>query len=105
MGARRVADSFDSLVVALCADYERRERLIEEGGLTPRVEMEYRYFNHKIYNAAAEIVGADEALLYINDIGARRGYAHSPVEDISDTTYKRRKAAVFDSIATSLYLA
>ena len=104
MGARRVGDSFDSLVVALCADFERRERAIGEGKLAPRVEMEYRYFNHKIYNAAAEVVGASDALLYIADIGSRRGYAYSRVEELSDTTYKKRKAAVFNNIATSLYL-
>lgn len=104
MGARNIADSFDMLIVALCADFDRRDRALSGGNLERSVEMEYRYYNYKIYQAAAEVVGAPEARMYINDIGARRGYASSSVEAISDTTYKRRKSEVFGNIARTLHL-
>ena len=103
MGPRRVGDSFDMLIVALCADFDRRDRALSDGGLAKRVEMEYRYYNYKIYNAAKEIVGSD-ARTYINDIGCRRGYAHSSAEEVSDTTYKRRKSEGFGNIARALHL-
>jgi hypothetical protein len=105
MGTRKINDSLDALVVALCADFERRDRAIAGGTLAHRVEMEYRYYNSNIYTAACEVVGAPNALLYINDIGEHRGYAHSEVERISDTTYKRQKSAVFGNIARRLHLA
>ena len=104
MGARKINDSLDALVVALCADFDRRDRAIAGGELSHRVEMEYRYYNSNIYTAACEVVGAPCALLYINDIGAHRGYAHSEVGRISDTTYKRQKSAVFGNIARRLHL-
>ena len=78
--------------------------VIAGGELSHRVEMEYRYYNSNIYTAACEVVGAPCALLYINDIGAHRGYAHSEVGRISDTTYKRQKSAVFGNIARRLHL-
>ena len=85
MGARNIADSFDMLIVALCADFDRRDRALSGGNLERSVEMEYRYYNYKIYQAAAEVVGAPEARMYINDIGApRQALRQYPTQPIKD---------------------
>ena len=70
---RCLAASVEAIVVALCLDYERRRKIIESRMATKRVDTEYRYYNFKIYDAAAEIVGEDLAAAYINDIGGRIG--------------------------------
>ena len=102
MGVRNIK-GVDAIVAAFCADFERRESEIEKGELEYRVEMEYRYYNSKIYTAAVRVVGMADAMIYINEIGARIGYARSAVT-VSETTYKKRKRAVIDDIAASLYL-
>lgn len=93
----------DSVVVALCADYARRAEIISYGCATHRVEMEYKYLNHKIYEAVAEIVGEESAMSAIKDIGDKKGYAKSDM-DISETTYKKRKQAMKHAIARKLLL-
>jgi hypothetical protein len=90
-------------VVALCADYERRERLIREGGLPLRMISELRYLNMKILDGAEE-EAFDDGMIFISDIGARVGYVNSNLDFMSEPTYKRRKAAVKRSIAKKLYL-
>lgn len=97
--------TLDKLVVALCADYKRREAEIGASSVTHRTEMEYRYFNFKIFDAAAEIVGEKSAYAYIEEIGEHRGYADSEfIEDISERTYKMRKLQVKENIARRLHL-
>ena len=98
-------ESLDALVVALCADYGRMRSAAESGELSYRTTMEYRYYSFKMYDAAAEIVGELMAQTYISEIGARRGYAKSEVEGVSELTYKRRKKSVKINIARKLHLA
>lgn len=93
----------DRLVVALCADYFRRKRLIERGGAPYTVIMECRYLNYRIYDAAFQIVGGN-AEPFIRDIGDGVGYASSGIVGISESTYKKRKAEVKRSIARRLAL-
>ena len=93
-----------ALVVAICADFERRRELIEKGNIPRRVEMELRYLNVKIYDAAAEIVGDDNAEQFINEIGNKVGYAKTEVWDMSEYTYKCYKNEVTRNIAKRLYL-
>ncbi len=97
-GARRV-------VVALCSDYERRKKAIEEHTVTPRTENEYKYYNYKIYDATAEIIGRKNAERMIADIGAERGFAKSDITDFAEAAYKYKKRTVIGNIAKSLHYA
>ncbi len=99
-----IPESADALAAALCADYFRRERAIETGEAPLRVRMEYEYLNRKIYTAARELCeGADDALGYIEEIGARRGYAKSRFT-VSEKTYKVKKREVKLNILRRLFL-
>ena len=95
----------DALIIALCADYERRAKALSAGILPHTTEMEYKYLNYKIYDAAAETVGERLAELYVTEIGARTGYAASAVDSVSETTYKLRKNRVKAAIAKKLHLS
>ena len=97
--------SVDMLVVALCADYWRREEAVRARSVSHRTEMEYRYYNFNIFDAAAEVVGEHFAEGYIGDIGERRGYAVSELADhCCEKSYKMRKFAVKKNIAERLHL-
>lgn len=99
-----VPESAEALAAALCADYFRRERAIEEGTEPLRVRMEYEYLNRKIYTAAREICEKEEdALGFIEEIGAKRGYAKSRFT-VSEKTYKVKKREVKLNILRRLYL-
>jgi len=96
--------SLDMVIVALCADYERRCSAIANGAVSHRTEMEYRYLNFKVYVAAAEIVGEIFAPEMIREIGARRGYAKTTLEHYSEKTYKVKKQQIKENIAKKLHL-
>ena len=103
MGARSVetcVGTLDTLIVALCADFERREERCEDR----RVAMEFKYLNARMLDAAAEIVGHRYAAIIIYEIGNRIGYAKSVVPDISESEYKRNKIAVKLNVARKLHL-
>ena len=104
MYSKNVESTLDTLVIALCLDYGRRQAVIVGGEATKRTDTEYRYYNFKIFDAAADIVGEDMAELYIKEIGARVGYAKSEVEDVSEVTYKGYKRMIKDNIAKKLHL-
>ena len=95
--------TLDRLVVALCCDLERRERAIAERRVSHRTEMEYRYINHRMMEAAEEICG-DRARIYIEEVALRTGYASSSVDNASEVTYKLRKQAMKQNIARYLHL-
>ena len=94
----------DGLVVALCADYERRRQALSSREIAFRTAAELRYLNFKIRDAASEIVGEGDADIYIREIGERIGYAYSALENICERTYKTRKRAVTTNIAKKLHL-
>jgi len=96
--------TLDTLVAALCADYQRREKAIREGSVIHRVDTEYRYYNFKIYDAVAAIVGEGRCERIIKEIGGRIGYAHSALEEVSEVTYKKMKKEVKDAVARALHL-
>lgn len=98
-----IESSLDRLVVALCGDFARRERLIREGGLPLRMLSELRYLNMKILEGAEEEACSDGEI-FISEIGGRVGYVNSELDFMSEPTYKRRKAEVKRSIAKKLYL-
>ena len=108
MGAGRIVVSLpltlDKLVVAFCADYGRRREAVAEGSMGMRTEMEYKYLNHRIFEGAAEVVGAELAELYIEEIGSNVGYANSKHPASCEAGYKREKREVKLSIAKKLHL-
>ena len=104
MEEKEVPESASLLASALCADYFRRERAIREEKIPLRVRMEYEYLNQRILAAACELCEREEdALGYIEEIGAKRGYAKSRFT-VSEKTYKVRKRAVKLNILRRLYL-
>ena len=92
----------DALVVALCADYFRRKRLIERKTASYTVIMECRYLNYRILDAAASVVGTAYAERFIREIGERRGYDPSGDIYMSEIYYKRKKREVKLAIAKRL---
>lgn len=103
MGIRSIdgyTDSLDALVVALCRDFERRER----ESASRRVEMEYKYLNTRMLEAACDIAGAEHGRRMIEEIGERIGYAKSEIAEPSEASYKRLKLATKIAIARRLYL-
>ena len=99
-----ISPSLDLLVVALCADYERRESMIYSHTLPSRVETEYRYLNAKIRCAAEELLGEAVAPIMIKEVGERKGYAKSELEIMSEKSYKTKKRALKIEIAKKLHL-
>lgn len=97
-------DAILRIVVLICADYARRAELIENRGIGRRTELEYRYLNHKTYEAAAEIIGENDAMTVINEIGERTGYAKSRLYYMSERLYKNLKSEVIFNIARRLNL-
>lgn len=101
---KRRAELLDRLIVAICADYERRRAEIEEGTVSPRVKMEYKYMNSRVFDAAGEISGGALAEIFINEIGNGTGYSHSKASGISESAYKIYKKEIKSNIARKLSL-
>ena len=104
MSDKKIADSLDLLVISLCLDYSRRQKAIEARSATKRVDTEFRYFNFKMFDAAAEIVGDSRAEAYIEEIGRKIGYAKSEMYEVSEVTYKNYKRMIKENIAKKLHL-
>lgn len=103
MGDVRLTATLEGLIVALCADFDRRREAIASGRIERRTDTELRYLNYKLLDAAAEIVGEGESEIYIREIGAHTGYAASR-SAVSESTYKKYKMLVKASIAKKLHL-
>ncbi len=99
-----IPDTLGAVVRALCLDYPRRRKIIENHTAAGRVENEMKYYNYKIYDAVAEIIDEKMAEDMICDIGEKRGYIHSNITSICESTYKIRKQEAVYSIARGLYL-
>lgn len=104
LGIREYRPSLDKLVVALCLDFDERERVLESEEMSRRVRMEYKYLNCRILEAACEVAGGASAEQYIKDIGKGVGYYHSGIENLSENTYKREKSLIKLGIARKLHL-
>lgn len=94
----------DLLVTGLCADFARRERLINEGAVSRRTLTEIRYINIKILEAAQEVVEERYARLFIKEIGENIGFANTKIEIYSETFYKTLKKEIKANIAKKLHL-
>ncbi len=108
MGAGHVNDkgfseTLDFLIIALCRDFETRERSIKEKSCNRRTLMEYEYINRRLVDAAREIVG-NSYEIYIKEIGERIGYAYSKIQHLSETDYKVKKREVKLNIARKMHL-
>ena len=97
-------DTLDAVVVALCADYERRRSAILQDKAERRTLMEYRYINSRIYEAVAETVGERLCPVFIKEIGQRIGYAKSEIDCMSESSYKSEKQLAKIKIARALRL-
>ena len=95
---------FDNLITALCGDYLRRADIISRRDAPYNVIMEYRFLNYRIMNAAVEIAGSRDAILFVYDIGNNIGYAASDLYCLSEAVYKERKMEVKYNIARRLSL-
>ncbi len=104
MASRNVESTLDTLVIALCLDYSRREEAIILRSVSKRTDTEFRYYNFKIFDAAAEIVGERFADEYIKEIGNRTGYAKSEITCVSEVSYKNFKRLIKNNIAKKLHL-
>ena len=96
--------SVDLIVIAMCLDYERRDKAIRDGSVNKRTDTEYRYLNFNIRDAAAEIIGERDAVTIVKEIGKRTGYAKSKLDNLSEITYKNYKRLVMDNVARKLHL-
>lgn len=94
----------DKILIALCADYQRREEIIRRKSAPYNVIMEYRFLNYRIMNATIEIAGSRDAISFIKDIGENVGYADSELWLLSETIYKERKREVKLNILKRLSL-
>ncbi len=97
-------ESLDKIIVGLCLDLERREGAIVNSFCTGRTEVEYKYYNYKILEGAAEIVGPLDARAMIYEIGHRIGYVNSEIGCLSESIYKSRKLETKINIARKLHL-
>ena len=96
--------TLEEIIIALCADFDRRQTEIKEKRLPKCVLMEYKFLNFRILEGVMEIVGTENARLFIDDIGSRRGYAKSSIDGLSEPKYKVKKAEAKLSIAKKLSL-
>lgn len=92
------------IIVSLCADYDRRKRVICEKSASKRVRMEYAYINTRILDAAGETVGLGAAELFIREIGNSVGYAESKIDYMGEPAYKVMKSRIKKNIAKKLHL-
>ena len=104
MAIWKIENGLDLLITALCLDYKRRKIAIESGVLSKRTDTEFRYYNFKMFDATAEIVGERFAEIYIEEIGKRIGFAKSNIDCVSEITYKNYKKMIKDNIAKKLHL-
>lgn len=104
MHPSKLEPTLDRLVTALCLDYSRRQKIIEERSASKRTDTELRYYNFLIYDAAAEVVGERDAEIYINEIGRNIGYAKSTASYTAESVYKGYKQYVKENIAKKLHL-
>ena len=68
MAIWKIENGLDLLVTASCLDYTRRKRAIESGSVSRRIDTEFKYYNFKIFDAAASVVGEKFAEIYIAHI-------------------------------------
>ena len=99
-----IPEELEQILIALCADYTRREEIIRRKDAPYNVIMEYRFLNYRIMNATIEIAGSRDAIYFIKDIGGNIGYSESDLWVLSEVVYKERKREVKLNILKRLSL-
>lgn len=94
----------NNIIVAHCADYQRKKRAIMTRSCSRRVLMEYKYTNSRLFDAATEFIGSTYAEDLIFEIGNYVGFANTKIKCISESCYKRYKEEVKEVMAKKLYL-
>ena len=94
------------VVVALCGDYDRRERALRSDKATASRETlrHYNMLNRAIDRALAEVCEEPIRHQLLHDIGERRGARRTSIITMSEGTYKRRKRDSTYRIAKELRL-
>lgn len=92
------------VVIALCADYDRRERALCKGDADAAVLANYACLNRTIDRAVAAVCEEGICRQIRADIGARRGARRTPLYYLGEGTFKRRKRAAEYHIAKALSL-
>ncbi len=92
------------VVIALCGDYDRRERVLRRKEAPPEVLSTYESLNRGIDRALAEVCEESIRTQLRQDIAERRGARRTPILSISEGTYKRRKRESALRIARELNL-
>lgn len=100
----RLPPEVGRLVIALCGDYDRRERILRRAAADPEVLATYERLNRGIDRAIAAVCEEGIRTQLRLDIGLRRGARRSPIYCIGEGTYKRRKRASQYRIAKELRL-
>ena len=92
------------VVVALCGDYDRRERILRHGEAAPEVLSTYETLNRGIDRALAAVCEEGIRTQLRHDIAEHRGARRTPILTIGEGPYKRRKRETAMQIARELNL-
>lgn len=102
--SRDIPASVVNIVKTVCADYDRRERMIKHSSITGTVLEKYVEWNAIIDKALEDVeVGIRRSLL--EDVQHGRGYDFSATSPFlaKNTYYKRKRKLIYD-IAQGLLL-
>lgn len=99
-----IPTSVVDIVTTVCADYERRERMIRYAGVTGDVLERYVELNATI-DKALECIELGIRRDLLRDICEGRGYEHSPAASfLAKNSYYQRKRKLIHDIAVGLSL-
>lgn len=109
--AQRISKEAELLIRTVCADYDRRARLVNREMICPRVQEMYLALNAAIDGALAGVYEKTRAYAprfaeqMRTDIATCRGYARSPLSGVmSEGSYKKYKRLCKQEIAQALLL-
>lgn len=103
-GTATLPPEIGRVVIALCGDYDRRERALHRGDGAPEILLNYRALNRAIDHAIAKVCEEPIRHQVLRDIAERRGARRTPINTLSEGTYKRRKRESTYQIARELRL-
>lgn len=91
-------------VCALCLDYDRRAKVLEERSEGIDTLLTYQYLNEAIDRGIASVCEEGIRVAMREDIGNHVGLSRTEIYYISDGTYKVRKRKSIEAIAKELHL-
>ena len=108
---KKLSKEAEQLIRTVCADYERRARLVRREMISPRMQEMYVSLNAAIDGAMSDVY--ERTRVYAPkfseqmraDIAECRGYARSPLSGLmSEGSYKKYKRMCKTEIAEALLL-